>query len=104
MNKALIEKIKNDPDFQKLVKERTRIMIILTLVELVVYFGFILLVAFNKEFLAQKLGDSVITIGIPIGIGVIVISFLLTGIYVYIANKDFDELSEKIKQKYAREV
>ncbi|EEP61057.1 DUF485 domain-containing protein [Sulfurihydrogenibium yellowstonense] len=104
MNKALIEKIKNDPDFQKLVKERTRIMIILTLVELVVYFGFILLVAFNKEFLAQKLGDSVITIGIPIGIGVIVISFLLTGIYVYIANKDFDELTEKIKQKYVREV
>jgi len=104
MNKTLIEKIKNAPDFQKLVKERTRIMIILTLVELVVYFGFILLVAFNKEFLAQKLGDSVITIGIPIGIGVIVISFLLTGIYVYIANKDFDELTEKIKQKYAREV
>jgi len=104
MNKTLIEKIKNAPDFQKLVKERTRIMIILTLVELVVYFGFILLVAFNKEFLAQKLGDSVITIGIPIGIGVIVISFLLTGIYVYIANKDFDELTEKIKQKYVREV
>ncbi|WP_299230012.1 DUF485 domain-containing protein [Sulfurihydrogenibium sp.] len=104
MNKALIEKIKNDPDFQKLVKERTRIMIILTLVELVVYFGFILLVAFNKEFLAQKLGEGVTTIGIPIGIGVIVISFLLTGIYVYIANKDFDELTEKIKQKYAREV
>ena len=104
MNKALIEKIKNDPDFQKLVKERTRIMIILTLVELVVYFGFILLVAFNKEFLAQKLGEGVTTIGIPIGIGVIVISFLLTGIYVYIANKDFDELTEKIKQKYVREV
>jgi len=104
MNKALIEKIKNDPDFQKLVKERTRIMIILTFVELVVYYGFILLVAFNKEFLAQKLGEGVTTIGIPIGIGVIVISFLLTGIYVYIANKDFDELTEKIKQKYAREV
>jgi uncharacterized membrane protein (DUF485 family) len=104
MNKALIEKIKNDPDFQKLVKERTRIIIILTLVELVVYYGFILLVAFNKEFLAQKLGEGITTIGIPIGIGVIVISFLLTGIYVYIANKDFDELTEKIKQKYAREV
>lgn len=50
MNKASIEKIKNDSDFQKLVKKRTSIMIILTLAELLVYFGFILLVAFNKEF------------------------------------------------------
>lgn len=104
MEKSLIEKIKNDSDFQKLVAERTKITIILTVTELFIYFGFILLVAFNKEFLAQKLGDSIITIGIPIGIGVIILSFLLTGIYVYIANKEYDELTEKIKQKYAREV
>lgn len=104
MDKSLIEKIKNDPDFQKLVAERTKITMILTVIELVIYFGFILLVAFNKEFLAQKLGNSIITIGIPIGIGVIVLSFLLTGVYVYIANKEYDELTEKIKQKYAREV
>lgn len=104
MDKSFVEKIKNDPDFQKLVAERTKITIILTVIELVIYFGFILLVAFNKEFLAQKLGNSIITIGIPIGIGVIVLSFLLTGVYVYIANKEYDELTEKIKQKYAREV
>lgn len=104
MDKNLIEKIKSDPDFQKLVSERNRVMIILTVIELIIYFGFILLVAFNKEFLATKLGDGVITIGIPIGIGVIVASFILTGIYVYIANRDFDELSEKIKKKYTKEV
>lgn len=104
MDKNLIEKIKSDPDFQKLVSERNRVMVTLTIVELVVYFGFILLVAFNKEFLATKLGEGVVTIGIPIGIGVIVASFILTGIYVYIANKSYDELSEKIKKKYMKEV
>ena len=104
MDRSLIEKIKNDPDFQKLVSERNRVMIILTALELIIYFGFILLVAFNKEFLAQKIGEGVITIGIPIGIGVIVLSFILTGVYVYIANKDYDELSEKIKKKYLKEV
>ncbi|ACN99493.1 DUF485 domain-containing protein [Sulfurihydrogenibium azorense] len=104
MDRSLIEKIKNDPDFQKLVSERNRVMVILTALELIIYFGFILLVAFNKEFLAQKIGEGVVTIGIPIGIGVIVLSFLLTGVYVYIANKDYDELSEKIKKKYLKEV
>ncbi|MCX7737978.1 MAG: DUF485 domain-containing protein [Hydrogenothermaceae bacterium] len=104
MDKKMIEKIKSDPDFQKLVSERSRVMVVLTLIELFVYFGFILMVAFNKEFLASKLGEGVVTVGIPIGIGVIVISFLLTGIYVYIANKDYDELSEKIKNKYIKEV
>lgn len=104
MDRSLIEKIKNDPDFQKLASERNRVMIILTALELIIYFGFILLVAFNKEFLAQKIGEGVITIGIPIGIGVIVLSFILTGVYVYIANKDYDELSEKIKKKYLKEV
>lgn len=104
MDRKLIEKIKSDPDFQKLVSERNRVMVTLTIVELVVYFGFILLVAFNKEFLATKLGEGVVTIGIPIGIGVIIASFILTGIYVYIANKNYDELSEKIKKKYMKEV
>ena len=104
MDRSLIEKIKNDPDFQKLASERNRVMIILTALELIIYFGFILLVAFNKEFLAQKIGEGVTTIGIPIGIGVIVLSFILTGVYVYIANKDYDELTEKIKKKYLKEV
>ena len=104
MDRSLIEKIKNDPDFQKLVSERNRVMIILTALELIIYFGFILLVAFNKEFLAQKIGEGVTTIGIPIGISVIVLSFILTGVYVYIANKDYDELTEKIKKKYLKEV
>lgn len=103
MDKKMIEKIKSDPDFQKLVSERNRVMVVLTLIELFFYFGFILMVAFNKEFLASKLGEGVVTVGIPIGIGVIVVSFLLTGIYVYIANKDYDELSEKIKNKYIKE-
>ncbi len=66
---------------------------------LVVYYGFILLIAFDKGLLAARIGGGVMTWGIPIGFGVIIFTILITGIYVRRANGEFDELSEKIKQK-----
>jgi uncharacterized membrane protein (DUF485 family) len=66
---------------------------------LIIYFGFILLVAFGKGFLGTPMGSGVTTIGIPIGVAVIVSAFLLTGIYVRRANTEFDALTEKIKKE-----
>ncbi|MFT7859418.1 MAG: DUF485 domain-containing protein [Sulfurimonas sp.] len=98
MEKDLIEKIKADSNYQELVKKRTSFAILLTIVMLVVYFAFILTIAFDPSLLAQPLSDeSVTTIGIPIGITVIVIAFILTGIYTFRANGEFDELARKIK-------
>jgi uncharacterized membrane protein (DUF485 family) len=68
----------------------------LTLAMMVVYYGFILLVAFNKPFLAQRLGDGVMTIGIPIGFGVIVFTVVITAYYVRRANSEFDDLTAAI--------
>ena len=56
-------------------------------------------VAFGKGFLGIPLGNGVMTIGIPIGLAVIVSAFALTGIYVRRANSEFDELTEKIKKE-----
>jgi uncharacterized membrane protein (DUF485 family) len=68
---------------------------------MVVYYGFILLVAFNKEFLSQKLGDGVLTMGIPVGFGVILFTIVITAIYVRRANTEFDDLAnEVIKAAY----
>jgi uncharacterized membrane protein (DUF485 family) len=63
---------------------------------MIVYYGFILLVAFNKPFLATRLGDGVTTIGMPIGFGVIIFTIVITGIYVRRANKEYDALAEQV--------
>ncbi len=48
---------------------------------LVVYYSFILVIAFSPATFAVKLGEGVTTVGIPVGLGVIIIAFVLTGIY-----------------------
>ncbi len=63
-----------------------------------VYYGFILLVAFNKPLLSSRLGEGVMTLGMPIGLAVIVFTIVITGIYVRRANSEFDRLSEEVSQ------
>ena len=69
-------------------------------ISLLTYFLFILLVAFFPDILGTKISDkSVITIGIPIGVSIILLAFASTGIYVFIANREFDKKEELIKKK-----
>lgn len=93
---GLAARIAADPNYQKLKSERSRFGWSLTIAMLIVYYGFILLVAFQKGVLAHRFGDSVMTWGIPIGFGVIVFTILVTGIYVRRANREFDDLTAKI--------
>ena len=98
MNKELVEKIKANPDYQELISKRTGFAVKLSIAMLVVYFTFILTIAFNPSALGAPISaDSVTTIGIPIGIAVIVFAFVLTGIYTSRANGEFDDLTNKIK-------
>jgi uncharacterized membrane protein (DUF485 family) len=97
MNAQICQRIENSANFRELVATRQRFAAILSLIMLVIYVGFILLIAFAPGWLGTPLhaGTSV-TRGIPIGIGVIVISFLLTGVYVWRANGEFDRLTKSI--------
>ncbi len=94
-----LARVAEDPRYQALVKRRARFTWILTGIMLAVFFGYILLVAFNKEFLAQPLwpGSST-SLGIPIGIGVILVGIALTGVYVRRANSDFDPMTKSIRE------
>ncbi len=77
--------------------KRSRFSWALAITVLAAYFAFILIIAFQPSLFAAPLGDdTVITWGIPIGVGVIVLSFLLTGVYVLRANKDFDRATQRI--------
>jgi uncharacterized membrane protein (DUF485 family) len=89
------------PDFKRLVRGKWTIAIILTIVLFIVYYGYILLIAGNKAFLAQRIGEYT-TLGIPIGVGVIVAAWVLTYIYVVWANRVHDaevsRLVDEMKQ------
>jgi uncharacterized membrane protein (DUF485 family) len=79
----------DSPEFKRLVTRRWRISLILTGCLFVLYYGYILLIATQKEFLSQRMGDAT-TIGIPIGAAVIAISWVLTALYVVWANRYYD--------------
>jgi len=96
--KMSTQEILEDKDFQLLSSQKFAISTILTILELVLYFGFIALIAFNKPFLSQKLSGA-ITIGIPIAVGTIILSWIFTGIYIRWANNTYDVLVKKVKEK-----
>ena len=96
MEQELAQRIASHPKYKELKAKRTGYGWWLTAAMMVVYYGFILLVAFNKPFLSQRLGDGVMTVGIPIGFGVIVFTIVITAIYVRRANSEFDDLTAAI--------
>lgn len=97
MNDTLYQRIENNAHFRELVEKRQRFAVILSLIMLVIYVSFIMLIAFAPAWLGTPLhaGTSV-TRGIPIGVGVILISFALTGVYVWRANGEFDRLNNAL--------
>lgn len=99
MEQDLVQRIKADPDYHTLVRTRSRFGWTLTWAMMIVYYGFTLLVAFNKEFLGTRIGEGVMTWGIPLGLFVIVFTVVITGIYVRRANSRYDELTAAIRAK-----
>jgi len=98
MDKELVKKIQNSASYQELVTKRSRLGWRLAAVMLIVYYAFILTIAFSPETLGQSLG-GVMTVGIPVGIFIIVFAFVLTGIYTQKANTEFDTLVNRIKEE-----
>jgi uncharacterized membrane protein (DUF485 family) len=100
MSKKTKADLLNDPDFKDLVGRKNTISWILTVLELVLYFGFISLIAFKHDFLASKLfADAKTTVGIPIAVGTILGSWVLTGIYIFWANNKYDKMVKDLKDK-----
>ncbi len=104
MDKALVEKIKANPSYQKLITERSSFAWKLTITILVVYYAFILLIAFSPETLGTSISGGMATWGIPVGMGIIVFAFALTGIYVKRANSEFDDLLSNVKSEIEKEM
>jgi uncharacterized membrane protein (DUF485 family) len=98
MDDATVRQIESDPNFKKLVHDRTTFGWTLSIIMLVIYYGFIALVAFAPSVIAVKVAGS-ITLGIVLGLAIILAAILLTGIYVMRANAEYDDLTAAIVAK-----
>jgi uncharacterized membrane protein (DUF485 family) len=98
-NDSVVARIQANPKYLELKRKRSSFGWMLTVLMMVVYYGYIALIAFNKEFLAQPLGSGVTTLGVPIGMGVIIFTIVITGIYVRRANSEFDALTQQLMKE-----
>ena len=96
MESDLALRISQHPKYRELKAKRTSLGWWLTLAGMLSYYGFILLVAFNKPLLSQKIGGGVMTVGMPLGVAVIVFTIIITWVYIRRANSEFDALTEQI--------
>ena len=94
-----LARVARDPRYAALVRRRGRFAWTLTGVMLAAYFGYVLLIAFDKPLLARPLWPGAATsLGIPLGLGVILLAIVLTGLYVRRANGDYDAMAAELRE------
>ena len=99
MNEDVLARVQKNPKFAELVSKKTSFGWMLSIVMLAIYYGFILILAFNPQSLGTSLSGGVITVGIPVGLFIIISAFLLTGVYVRKANTEIDKLNQEMIEK-----
>lgn len=97
MNNELVDRIESNPKYKELISKRTSLGLKLGAFVLIMFYSYILVIAFNKELLAIKIGDNITTIAFPIALAILVLSFITTLIYVRRANTEFEDLTNDIK-------
>jgi len=103
MSLLIASNIQNNPKYLQLVKQRDNLSWTLSALVCIMYFGFTLMIAFTPDILTRPISDtSVIPMGMLIGVGVIVASALLTGVYVYKANGTFDPIVQEIVREASK--
>jgi uncharacterized membrane protein (DUF485 family) len=99
----IVERIQKNPKFFAFVSMRNNYSYVLSVLMLIAYFGYILLVAFDKKFLATKVAaGATMSIGIPMGLGVLVFTIIITAIYVRRANSEFDDIKDEIVKEASK--
>ncbi|APC21319.1 membrane protein [Pseudomonas sp. Eqa60] len=99
MTPQQIARITRHPDFIQLVRSKQRLYWSLTLIMLLAYYGFVLLVAFHPGLLGRSLAGGATSVGMPVGVAMIGLAFALTGFYVYRSNRLLDPLNDKLKRE-----
>ena len=104
MEDKMVQRILDNPKYQQLRRKRSSFGWWLTAAMMIVYYGFILLVAFNPALMSLRLGGetAMITLGPVIILSMFVLFWVLTAMYVRRANGEFDELTRTLISEAAR--
>lgn len=87
-----------DHRFRTLATTRWRIAISLTVAMIAIYFGFILMIAYAKPLMGRLIAPG-LSLGVLLGALVIVLSWLLTWVYVHWANTHYDAGLDAIRER-----
>lgn len=93
---VLIAAVAADPRYMTLVKHRARLGWWLSAMIFLAFLGYLLLIAFDKALLGTPVAGGVTSIGIPVGLGVILLAIALTAAYVAYGNRHFDAAMAQI--------
>lgn len=97
MDEAQAQRIIDSPDFQTMARRKSGIATIFSIITLIIYFGYLLMVGINKSlFIIPISPGATSTYGIYFGLGIILFAVVITGIYVKKANGEFDVMTRKI--------
>jgi uncharacterized membrane protein (DUF485 family) len=96
MATGIYEQIRRNSKYATMVAHRRRLANTLATIVLGIFFAFILVVAFNPALLARTVGAGVTTVAVPLGVAMIVLFWVLTGIYLVRAKRDFDKIKNEI--------
>ena len=99
---VVVKRIEANPKYLELRTKRNRLGWTLTIIMLLAYYGYVALIAFDKPFLAKPIGAGVTTIGIPIAMGLILFTILITVFYIRRANSEFDRLTDEVVSEATR--
>jgi len=93
----LAARIGSDPRFHALQKARSRLVWLLVAIVAGCFYGYLCGIAYFPEWFAQPLPLAApLTLSIAYGAGLIVLCIVVTGIYVYRANREFDRINQQI--------
>ena len=93
------EQIRALPEYIALTRARKKIVWPLSIAVIVAYFALILTIAFYPSSLGAPIGNGVTSVGIALGLGIIIYCMVITGIYVTYANRVIEPLTRAIAQK-----
>ena len=103
MSQEIIERVKANPRYHALARERSLLGGILTAIVIAAFVAFILMMGLARHFLGEPVAaGSVISIGFPVGVAVALICLCCSGFYVWRANKDFDRLIVEIVKEASK--
>ena len=93
----MYERMRANPKFRELVARRGRFAWTLATIVLMMFYGFVLTVAFNPSALGQPVSEgSMLTVGVAVELFMFIFFWVLTAVYVKRANGEFDALTQEV--------